>query len=159
MVQTSQATLIGYWLTVIIAMGLIIIPWSTPRLYLAPDWVLLILIYWALATPETAGVGKAWFVGLLVDVLTGQLLGQNALAYATSIYLTIKQHKRIRHNPIIQQSLFVCLILLVAQIIVFWIERINGQTMPMLSWLTVLTGGIIWPVILLLMRKIRIFSY
>ncbi|MEO1886751.1 MAG: rod shape-determining protein MreD [Methyloprofundus sp.] len=159
MVQTSQATLIGYWLTVILAMGLLIVPWSTPALYLAPNWVLLILIYWALAIPETAGVGKAWFVGLLVDVLTGQLLGQNAFAYAASIYLSIKQHKRIRHNPIIQQSLFVCLILLVAQIIVFWIERINGQIMPMLSWLTVLTGGIVWPVILLLMRKIRIFSY
>jgi rod shape-determining protein MreD len=159
MLQTSQATLIAYWLTITLAMALIIIPWPVPGLYLAPDWVLLVLIYWALATPETAGVGKAWFVGLLVDVLTGQLLGQYALAYAVSIYLSIKQHKRIRHTPVIQQSLFVCLILLVAQIIVFWVERINGQALPILSWLPVLSGGFIWPVILILLRKIRIFSY
>ena len=85
------------------AMALTIIPWSTPLSIAAPDWVILTLIYWALATPETASVGKAWFVGLLVDALTGQLLGQYALTYAVSIFLCIKQHKRIRHYPIIQQ--------------------------------------------------------
>lgn len=159
MVQSRHATILGYWLTIIFAMALTIIPWSTPALYLAPDWVLLVLICWALATPESAGVGKAWFVGLLVDVLTGQLLGQYALAYAASIYLSIKLHKRIRHNPIIQQSLFVCLILLIAQIIIFLVERVNGQAMPMQFWLPVLSGGFIWPVILMLMRKIRLFSY
>ena len=159
MIQTRQATAFSYWLTIILAMALTIIPWPMPALYLAPDWVLLVLIYWALAMPETAGVGKAWFVGLLVDVLTGQLLGQYALAYAASIYLSIKQHKRIRHTPVIQQSLFVCLILLVTQIIVFWVERINSQAMPISSWLPVLTGGCLWPVILVLMRKIRVFSY
>ena len=157
MVQTRQVSLLGYWLTIILAMALTIIPWSAPTLNLAPDWVLLVLIYWALASPETASVGKAWFVGLLVDVLTGQLLGQYALAYTVSIYLSIKQHKRIRHTPIIQQSLFVSLILLAAQIIIFWVERINGHAMPMQSWLPVLTGGLIWPIILMLMRKIRFF--
>lgn len=159
MVQSRHATILGYWLTIIFAMALTIIPWATLGLYLAPDWVLLVLIYWALATPESAGVGKAWFVGLLVDVLTGQLLGQYALAYAVSVYFSVKQHKRIRHNPVIQQSLFVCLILLAAQVIIFWVERINGQAMPIQSWLTVLTGGLVWPIVLLLMRKIRIFSY
>ena len=104
-------------------MGLKIIPWPTPVLISLPDWVLLTLIYWAFAIPETAGVGKAWFTGLLVDVLTGQLLGQYALAYAVSVFLSIKQHKRIRQFPIIQQSAFVCLLLLIAQLFIFWIER------------------------------------
>ncbi|WP_080521635.1 rod shape-determining protein MreD [Methyloprofundus sedimenti] len=159
MVQIREVSLLGYWLTIVLAMALTIIPWSTPILDLTPDWVLLVLIYWALASPETASVGKAWFAGLLVDVLTGQLLGQYALAYAFSIYLSVKQQKRIRHTPIIQQSLFVSLILLVAQIIIFWVERINGQTLPMQFWLSVLTGGLVWPIILMLMRKIRFFSY
>ncbi|TXL00888.1 rod shape-determining protein MreD [Methylococcaceae bacterium HT1] len=157
MVQTRQVTLLGYWLTIIVAMALKIIPWSTPVLYLTPDWVLLVLIYWAFATPETTSVGKAWFVGLLVDVLTGQLLGQYALAYTVSIYLSVKQHKRIRQFPLIQQSLFVCLILLVAHILVFWVERINDQAVPLQSWLPVLTGGIVWPLVLLVIRKIRFF--
>ncbi|RLA17856.1 MAG: rod shape-determining protein MreD [Gammaproteobacteria bacterium] len=159
MVQTSQATLLAFWLTIIVAMALNIIPWPTPALYLAPDWVLLILIYWAFATPETAGVGTAWCVGLLVDVLTGQLLGQYALAYAVSVYICIQQHKRIRQFPIIQQSLSVCIILLIAQLLIFWVERVNGQAVPLYFWLPVLTGGLVWPVVLFLIRKIRLLSY
>ena len=66
MVQSRHATLLGYWLTIIVAMALTIIPWATPTLNLMPDWVLLVLIYWSLATPEAAGVGKSlvcWFTG------------------------------------------------------------------------------------------------
>lgn len=158
MVQSSEATLLSYWLTIFVAMALNIIPWSTPGLYLAPDWVLLILIYWAFAMPEMASVGKAWFVGLLVDVLTGQLLGQYALAYAVSVYICVQQHKRIRQFPIIQQSLSVGMILLISRILLFWVERINGQSIPLYFWLPVLTGGLLWPVVSFLIRKIRFLS-
>ena len=138
------------------AMALTIFPWSSPLSIAAPDWVILTLLYWALATPETASVGKAWFVGLLVDVLTGQLLGQYALTYAVSIFICIKQHKRIRHYPVIQQSLSICAILLIAQILVFWIEHINHRVMPVYFWLPVLMGGIVWPVVFIVLRKIRL---
>jgi len=147
--------LVTYWLSIIIAMALNIIPWAPPFLMAAPDWVLLTLIYWAIAAPETASVGKAWMVGLLVDVLTGQLLGQYALAYAVSVFLGVKQHKRIRHYPIIQQSLAVCIILLLARVLIFWTENINHQTMPINFWLSVLTGALVWPVVSLTLRKTR----
>ena len=155
MVQINKPNSLAYWLTVILAMALIIIPWPFSVLIAAPDWVILTLIYWALATPEEASVGKAWFVGLLVDVLTGQLLGQYALTYAFSIFLCIKQHKRIRNFPIIQQSLAVFVLLLIARILMFWIEHINHQLMPAYFWLPILTGSILWPVIYIVLNKLR----
>lgn len=156
MLQIRTSIIFSYWLTIVVAMALKIIPWPMPVLVAVPDWVLLTLIYWAFAIPETAGVGKAWFVGLLVDVLTGQLLGQYALAYAVSVFFSIKQHKRIRQFPIIQQSLFVCLLLFMAQFFIFWIERINHQAVPFYFWLPVLTGGLVWPLISIVLRKIRL---
>lgn len=155
MVQINKSNSLAYWLTVILAMALIIIPWPFAVLIASPDWVILTLIYWALATPEEASVGKAWFVGLLVDVLTGQLLGQYALIYAFSIFLCIKQHKRIRNFPIIQQSLAIFVLLLIARILMFWIEHINHQLMPAYFWLPVLTGSIGWPVIYIVLNKLR----
>ncbi|MCF7969868.1 MAG: rod shape-determining protein MreD [Methylococcaceae bacterium] len=155
MVKIKLPLLITYWLTIISAMALNITPWIPPFLMVVPDWVLLTLIYWALAAPETASVGKAWLVGLLVDVLTGQLLGQYALAYAVGVFLSVKQHKRIRHYPIIQQSLAVCIILLFARVIIFWTENINHQAVPMDFWLPVLTGALVWPVVSRTLRKIR----
>ncbi len=133
-----------------------IIPWSWFLLIATPDWVLLTLIYWAFAMPESAGVGKAWCVGLLVDVLTGQLLGQYALAYAVSIFIAVKQHKRLRQFPVIQQSLSVGAILLLARILTFWVERMNHQVVPLSFWLPVLVGGLMWPVVFTVLRKIRL---
>ena len=156
MVQTNKSSALAYWLTVITAMALRIAPWPFAIAVSAPDWVLLTLIYWVLATPEEASVGKAWFVGLLVDVLTGQLLGQYALTYAFSIFLCGKQHKRTRTFTIIQQSLAVVAIILLAQILVFWIEHINHQLMPLYFWLPVLTSGLMWPMVYIVLSKIRL---
>jgi len=156
MIQINRQTFLAYWLTIIVAMALNIIPWSSSVLLLVPDWVLLTLIYWALAMPESASVGKAWFAGLLVDVLTGQLLGQFALSYAFSVFLCEKQHKRLRQYPIIQQSLSICAILLIARFLVFWIEHVNHQVLPISFWLPVLTGGLMWPVVSFILRHIRL---
>ncbi len=156
MVQINKSSSLAYWLSIAFAMALRIVPWPFAVLMTAPDWVMLILIYWALATPEEASVGKAWFVGLLVDVLTGQLLGQYALIYAFSIFLCIKQHQRIRNFPVIQQSLAVFVILLLARILTFWIEHINHQLMPVYFWLPVLSGALIWPVLYIVLSRLRL---
>lgn len=155
MVQINQQTFVAYWLTVIVAMAFNIIPWADSVIFFVPDWVVLTLLYWTLAMPEAASVGKAWLVGLLVDVLTGQLLGQYALTYALSVFLCEKQHRRIRQYPIIQQSLSICAILLIARFLVFWIEHFNHQLVPASFWLPALSGGIIWPIVSIVLRKIR----
>ncbi|NOQ64048.1 MAG: rod shape-determining protein MreD [Methyloprofundus sp.] len=156
MEQINKSPALAYSLSVIVAMLLLIVPWPMPFLIVAPDWVILSLIYWALATPEAAGVGKAWLVGLLVDVLTGQLMGQYAFTYAATVFLCVKQHKRIRNFPIIQQSLVIFLILLFARLLIFWLERIDHQVMPLYFWLPVLTGSIVWPVVYTVLRKVRL---
>ncbi|NOR81211.1 MAG: rod shape-determining protein MreD [Methyloprofundus sp.] len=155
MVQVNKSRAVAYWLTVGIAMVLRVAPWSPFFSMIAPDWILLALIYWALATPEEASVGKAWIVGLLADVLTGQLLGQYALTYTFSIFLCAKQHKRIRNFPVIQQSLSVFVILFIASVLLFWIEHINHQLMPAYFWLPVLTGTLVWPVVYMVLSKIH----
>ena len=155
MVQINKSNALAYWLSVIIAMTLRISPWSPFFSMIAPDWVILTLIYWALVIPEEASVGKAWCVGLLVDVLTGQLLGQYALAYACSIFLCAKQHKRIRNFPVIQQGLAIFAILFIARVLIFWTEHINHQLMPFYFWLPVLTGALVWPVVYIVLSKVR----
>ena len=57
MIKIKLPILIAYWVTIIGAMALNITPWSAPFLMVAPDWVLLTLVYWSLAAPETASAG------------------------------------------------------------------------------------------------------
>ncbi len=147
---------LAYFLTVVAAMALKIVPLPHALEYVNPDWVLLVLVYWSLALPERFGVFNAWVVGLLVDVLTGRLLGQSALIYSLACYLCVKLHKRIRHYPIPQQSLFVFVCLLIGQLIVFWIENMQGiNRLPLGFWIPVLSGTVMWPAIYLLLRFVR----
>ena len=44
-----------------------------------PAWVALVLVYWCMAAPDQVGVVAGWTTGLLLDVMTGTLLGQHAL--------------------------------------------------------------------------------
>ena len=64
--------------TFIIALLLTVIPLPEGLRFLRPDWVGLVLIYWCMALPHRVGVASGWFMGLMVDLLTGTLLGQHA---------------------------------------------------------------------------------
>ena len=81
-----------FFLSIFISMALRIAPWPAFFEQINPDWILLTLIYWALATPDRTGILSAWGIGLITDVLTGRALGQYALAYPLAIYFCIKKH-------------------------------------------------------------------
>lgn len=125
-----------------------------------PDWVMLVLIYWSIALPERFGVFTAFCVGLLTDVLTGRLLGQYALIYAVISYFAIKQHRRLRQFPMPQQCMFVLLCLLGEQSLVLVIESMQATAnrLPFSFWYSVVTGALVWPLVFVVMRTIRMLA-
>ena len=156
MLANKQSGLQAYFVTIILAMSLKILPLPIVLSNINPDWVLLALIYWTLAIPEKLGVFNAWIVGLLVDVLTGRLLGQHALAYALISYACLTLHKRLRQYPIPQQSLFIFCGLLFSQILIFWIENMQGpHEFTITFWLPVFMGTLFWPLVYSVLRYIR----
>ncbi|MFA7386454.1 MAG: rod shape-determining protein MreD, partial [Thiohalobacteraceae bacterium] len=123
---------------------------------LRPDWVLLVLIYWSMALPHRAGVGTAWLLGLVVDVLTGTLLGQHALAYSLVIFLTLKLHQRLRLYPLWQQALSVLVLLSLGQLLLLWINGMIGRPIQSwLYWLPSLVGALLWPFLFIILRSLR----
>jgi rod shape-determining protein MreD len=143
-------------LTFLLAMLLTIIPLPDWLRYLRPDWVGLVLIYWCLALPERVGVSTGWFVGLLVDMLTGSLLGQHAMALTIVAFLTLRFHLRIRLFPIWQQALTVLVLLVLHQLLALWVSRFIGRPAPPWSyWLPSLTSMLIWPPIYFALRSLR----
>ena len=144
-------------LTIVMAMCLRITPWPGFLAGMNPDWVLLVLIYWAIVVPERVGIFHAWTVGLLVDVLTGRVFGQYALAYSLIIYVCLILHKRLRQFPLPQQGLFIFFCLLFSQILLFWLKNIQHPAQLHSSfWLPIVTGTLFWPVIYTTLRRVRL---
>jgi len=121
-----------------------------------PDWVLVVLIYWCLALPTRVNVITAGFVGLLLDVLLGSILGVHTLAMAVAVYIIAGNFQKIRNFSVWQQSLIVGVLSALYHLIVFWMQRFLTDAVFLPSYLyPVITTIILWPWAFLLLRKIR----
>ncbi|MBA3661203.1 MAG: rod shape-determining protein MreD [Gammaproteobacteria bacterium] len=142
--------------TFIVGLVLMILPMPDWTIWLRPAWVLLILIYWSFEMPSRVSVGMAWFIGLIVDLLNGTLLGEHALAYTLVIYLVTRMHLRIRLYPWLQQGFSIFLFVLLYQFVVYCIQGFIGQVPASnLYWLSSLTSTILWPWLYILLRDYR----
>ena len=121
-----------------------------------PDWVLLVLVYWCLAWPERIGITVGWVVGLLLDVMHGSLLGQNALALVTISYIAHIMHLRMRMFPLWQQSMIVLFMVLLHLGIGAWVRGITGGFMlDWQYWMPAVVSAAIWPLIFVVLRDMR----
>ena len=144
------------WLTIIIAFILTLLPgplWAAPY---HPNWVLLVLIYWAMALPYRVGVGISWIAGLFMDVFEESLLGRNALSLAIVIYIVLKLHRRLRLFPRWQQAVLVLVLTFIHQMIGLWVRAIIDQTpTTAIYWLPVITTTAFWPWSFFVLRALR----
>jgi rod shape-determining protein MreD len=149
----------GGWIiftSFIIALMLTMVPLPDWVELLRPEWVTLVLIYWCMALPERIGIGIAWMLGLLLDVLHGAVFGQYALALVIIALLTLKFHQRIRLYPLWQQAIVVMAFILLEQLLVLWVKGVIGQSPgTWLYWLPSLTSMLFWPWVFLLLRDLR----
>lgn len=143
-------------ITLVVAMLLSILP-LPPKLHaFMPEWLLLVTIYWAMALPHRLGVGIAWGIGLLLDVLRDTLLGQYALVMALVVFLTIHLHQRIRVVPLWQQALTIFVLCLIYMLIVFWIKGMQGLAPDFwMALISPLVSALIWPLVFIFMRNLR----
>ncbi len=142
--------------TFIMALLVSLIPFPAWAIWLTPAWVAVLLIYWTITLPHQIGLGIAWILGILLDVLNGTLLGEHAIALILVSYLCLKLYRQLRMFPIWQQAVSVALLIALYQFILFWIQGLIGQVVDArLFWLPILTSALLWPLFLILLRGWR----
>ncbi|MCI0590898.1 MAG: rod shape-determining protein MreD [Gammaproteobacteria bacterium] len=149
----------GNWvilLSFVVAFMLDVMPLPEWAVDARPAWIALVLIYWCMALPERVGIGIAWVLGLLLDVLEGTLLGQHALGLVVIAYITLQTHRRVRVFPLLQQAVLVGLLLLLYLLLALWVMGIVGRAIGQWSyWLPALTSMVLWPWIFIVLRDLR----
>ena len=145
------------FLTFLIAYLLAIVPMPVWAMNYRPEWVALVLIYWAMALPYRIGIGTAWMAGLFMDVLEGGILGLNALVLAILAYITLSLHKRLRMFSSVQQSGLVFALIGLVLMVSHWLQLATRQTVPsnLLFLLGALSSALLWPFIFQLLRHLR----
>ncbi|MFI4969694.1 MAG: rod shape-determining protein MreD [Lysobacterales bacterium] len=140
----------------VLAFLLQLMPLPALLLALKPYWPGLVLIYWAIETPERIGLGFAFAIGGLGDVLTGELLGEQALRMVVLAFIVLRFRARLRFFPVWQQALAVLALLLNDRIVMLMVRGFSGETMPPATfWLAPLVGMLAWPFVFLLFDDLR----
>ncbi|MBT3531657.1 MAG: rod shape-determining protein MreD [Gammaproteobacteria bacterium] len=144
-------------LTLFIAYLLAIVPFPDWAMNYRPEWVPMVLIYWAMALPYRVGIGWAWAVGLVLDILEGSILGINAISLVIIAYVTISLHQRMRMFSTLQQSGLVLALVGLNLMVCHWLLIVTGQSVPanLMYLMAALTSAIIWPSLFQLLRQIR----
>jgi len=149
----------GGWIIIasfLAALALTILPLPDWLALIRPEWVALVLIYWCMALPGRVGVGFAWIIGLLLDVLRAGLLGQHALSLAIVAYITLQLYQRIRVFPLWQQAVSVFILILLHLLLQLWIKGISGNPLPAFAFLLpALSSMLLWPLMFLGLRRLR----
>ena len=133
------ATLVG-------ALLLNLLPWSGFSLWIKPDFVALVVLYWCIETPRKVGFFAAWLLGLVMDVADGTVFGQHALAYSLLAYAGIVLHRRVRMFPLSAQVLHIVTLLAMTNLVVLAIRVLGGSDFPGFAYFAgSLIGGALWP--------------
>ena len=141
-------------LSLVLTLILALVPLPDSVAPLRPDWVAVVLVYWSLMAPRRFSLLTAFWMGLILDVLSGALLGQHALALLVIVYIAEKFHLRLRVFPVSQLAITVLLLLGLYEFILFWVDGMAGRTVPLLErWVAPLTGTLVWLMLVLLFYR------
>ena len=127
-----------------------------PLGYIAPEWLLLINIYWAIALPSNNKIFLAFLSGFFVDIVLGQPLGISSLSYVIFIYIILHLYSSLRYMTISQQMVVIFFLLIIKQHFFIWTFYVFGlnidyQSLIISSFMT----SALWPAIYFSLRFIR----
>lgn len=143
-------------ISIVIGIVLQIIPMPPPIDLYRPDWLLLILIYWAMALPNRVSLGTAAIAGMILDILYGTALGVHSFGLAVAVYLVSANYQRLRNYSMIQQAITVLVISMIYHLIVYWLQYwITGIEFNWIFLWPAMASMIIWPWLFWLLRKFR----
>jgi len=141
--------------SLLVAVILAMLPIPDWMLWLRPAWVLMVIIFWAMMMPNLVGVGVAWIVGIILDLLNGTLLGEHALALTVIVYMVSYLSIRLRMSPLLQQGISVFIFTLIYLFIIYCVQGFIGELPGShLYWLSAVTSMVLWPWFFVVMRDI-----
>ena len=124
---------------------------------LRPYWLALVVAYWVLEAPERVGLGFAFGVGVLADLLYGGLLGEQALRLVIMAFILQRFRARLRFFPLSQQALAIGVLLLNDRVVGAAVRLALGEpALPWNYWWAPLLGMLLWPPLFLLLDAIRL---
>ena len=111
-----------------------------------PFLLAMLLADWIMEAPSKVGMGTAFLLGLLGDLMSASLLGEQALRLVVIAFLVQRFRARLRFFPLWQQAGAIGLLMLNDRVIVALVHWLVGAPQAgWASWLSWLLAMVLWP--------------
>lgn len=121
-----------------------------------PDWLLLLLLFWAYQQPEWVGEWSAFAVGVVMDVIFGTPLGLYAFSSCLAVWAARRLARRWRRTPLFLLAPGVAMLAALAALVRYgWLTTLGQPPDAGLYWLPALGNLLAWPLVFLALLRWR----
>lgn len=148
------SSVIALPLTFFLAILLSVLPLPQSLGYWRPEFVTIVLIFWALNRPDIVGVWTGFLLGLLLDVLFNTPFGVHTLVLSVIAWLARLSYRWVTVFSVWQTGGLVFALVfagLLLKRILLGIVATGPNSL--LYWLPALTSALVWPTIMLSLRR------
>lgn len=149
----------GFWLvqlSFLLAIYLQALPVPKFLTYFRPEWLSLVLIYWAIHLPNRVGLTHAVIWGLLLDLLEATPLGMHVITFSLLAYFCNYFYQRILMFSNLQQTLVVLSLLVLTQLVNLMLNSLLGlKTSLVYLGVTAAISAILWHWVASLLNKVN----
>ena len=122
----------------------------------SPFWLLSFFSYWLIYSNGKNIFTSAFILGILLDIIQGGILGQNALALVLSSAFILNVKKSFFISKLTTQQVYIFLGSVIYLIVYLLVHQLaQGLNFEWLILLSPFTGAILWPLIRSLLVKLK----
>ena len=152
----SIRNLIFTWSIIILSIVLTIIPVPDIINSFRLPWLMMTVIYFSIFNVALIGVFSAWLSGLILDLMAGGLMGENAMILSVISYLSYRFRFQIRVYPIWLIMVVVLILLSLGELLSLWIQGVSGiMNISIVNWINISIAIIIWPLFMGFIQKME----
>ena len=139
------------------ALILTIIPLGDWLNYFRPNWVLLMVLFWAQAIPSRFGLWHGFIIGILLDLLLDKVFGLHSVSLVLILFIQLLLYRQLRVLMGFQQVLSILVFSFLYLLISRLLEEFFGNPVDsgLAYWLPMLSNAIIWPWFFIFMESLR----
>lgn len=154
--QRKTTAFFVIWFSIILAITLAILPLPIWSKWIQPQWIVLVLIYWGIAAPIRFGIGGAWVIGILLDVLYNTPFGEHSLILVLIMYFISKFNSRIAQLSFWQMLFLVFGLTMLYQLFPIVSQILDGKYFELWECLSrALISALIWPILAALLQSLQ----
>jgi len=155
--NTSNSRLfLGVSISAFVALVLTVVQLPNWLFYFWPEWIAIVLVYWALIAPKRIGPIAGFIIGTLLEVLFVRKFGVLGFGMATLAFMVNSGSQQLRALSIWQQMISIGIFIAIFKLLTGWLSGlVAGFTITTDYWYSVVGSVLIWPFAFILLEELR----